>query len=87
MRAVLTDNHEPSRKLAALEKELKDRLDVHESAIVDILRRLTNVIESPALTDPSTKPIGFTARERRGPYRVTPGSRPSSRPVTASGAR
>jgi hypothetical protein len=33
MRAVLSDNRELARKLAALEKELKERLDVHEVAI------------------------------------------------------
>lgn len=36
MRAMLTDTRELSRKLAGLECELKDRLDVHEAAIVTI---------------------------------------------------
>src|ERR1039458_3925195 len=34
MRMMLSDNRELTRKLAALEKELKERLDVHEAAIV-----------------------------------------------------
>jgi hypothetical protein len=33
MRAALTDTRELARKLAQLERELKGRLDVHESAI------------------------------------------------------
>lgn len=65
MRAVLTDNRELARKLAALEKELQARLDVHESAIVDILRRIMDLVDPPALPEPPKKPIGFTARERR----------------------
>jgi hypothetical protein len=36
MRGVLTDTRELSRKLAALEKDLKGRLDIHEAAIVTI---------------------------------------------------
>lgn len=61
MRATLTDNRELSQKLAALEKELKSRLDVHESAIVDILRRIMDIIDSPALPEPPPKQIGFGA--------------------------
>jgi phage regulator Rha-like protein len=38
MRGILTDTRELAHKLAALEKELKERLDVHEAAIVTILQ-------------------------------------------------
>ena len=69
MRAVLTDNRELARNLAALEKELQDRLDVQESAIVDILRLLLDLIEPPALPEPPKKQIGFGVRERRWGYR------------------
>jgi hypothetical protein len=34
MRAALADTRELARKLAELERDLKARLDVHESAIV-----------------------------------------------------
>jgi hypothetical protein len=34
MRALLGDKRELAKQLAALEKELKQRLDVHETAIV-----------------------------------------------------
>lgn len=37
MRRSFTGSRELARKLAALEKELKERLDVHEAAIVTIM--------------------------------------------------
>lgn len=68
MRAVLSDSRELARKLAALEKELKERLDVHEAAIVSILQRVMDIIDSPALPEPPRKQIGFQAKEGRGRY-------------------
>jgi hypothetical protein len=47
MRAMLTDTRELARKLASLEKELKSRLDTHESAIVDVLQRIMALLEPP----------------------------------------
>ena len=41
-------------------------MDVHESAIVDTLRRIMDIIAPPALPEPPRKPIGFQAKERRG---------------------
>lgn len=61
MRATLADNRELSQKLAALERELKSRLDVHESAIVDVLHRIMDIIDPPALPEPPQKRIGFGA--------------------------
>ena len=46
----------------ALEKELKERLDVHEVAIVSILQRVLDLIETPALPDRPRKHIGFKIR-------------------------
>jgi len=40
MRALLGDKRDLAQKLAALEKELKKRLDVHEAVIVTILQRV-----------------------------------------------
>ena len=47
MRSLLTDTHELARKLAALEQELKARLDVHEAAIVEFLQRIMKILDPP----------------------------------------
>jgi phage regulator Rha-like protein len=61
MRALLGDKRELAEKLAALEKELKKRLDVHEAVIVTILQRVMDIIDPPVLPPPPPKPhIGFT---------------------------
>ena len=68
MRAALSGNHELARKLTALEKELKERLNVHEAAIVTILQRVMDIIDPPALPEPPKKDIGFRVKEARGRY-------------------
>ena len=55
MRALLSDKRELSKKLAALEKELKQRLDVHEAAIVTILQRVMDIIDPQALSPPAAQ--------------------------------
>lgn len=40
MRALLGDKRDLAKQLAALETELKQRLDIHEAAIVTILQRV-----------------------------------------------
>jgi len=62
MRAALADTRDLARKLAALEKEIKARLDVHESAIVDTLQRLMEIIDPPALPEPPREQIGFQVK-------------------------
>jgi len=43
-----------------LEKELKQRLDIHEAAIVTILQRVMDIIDPPAGPPAPEKPkIGF----------------------------
>lgn len=63
MRSMLTDTKEHALKLDELEKELKDRLNLHETAIVGILQRIMNIIDPPAPPEPKKKPIGFGAKE------------------------
>ncbi|MGD1018323.1 MAG: ORF6N domain-containing protein [Verrucomicrobiia bacterium] len=63
MRAALSVTRELARKLAALEKELKGRLDVHEAAIVTVLQRVMDIIDPPALPEPPKKDIGFRVKE------------------------
>jgi phage regulator Rha-like protein len=72
MRAALSDTRDLARKLAALEKDLKDRLNVHEAAIVSILQRVLDIIDPPAGPEPPRKQIGFQVRERRAPYLAKP---------------
>jgi hypothetical protein len=62
MRMALGSSRELARKLAVLERELKARLDVHEAAIVDILQRMMNLFDPPALPEPKRREIGFHAR-------------------------
>src|ERR1044071_9292349 len=60
MRALLGDKRELAKKLAALERELTQRLDVHEAAIVHVLQRVMDILAPPALPPPPSKPrIGF----------------------------
>ena len=68
MRGMLSDTRELARQFAALEKELKERLDVHEVAIVSILQRVMDMIYAPVPPDPPRRQIGFKARERRSAY-------------------
>ena len=48
MRAFLGDKRELAKQLAALEKELKQRLDIHEAAIVTVLQRVMDIIDPPS---------------------------------------
>ena len=62
MRGVFADTRDLARKLAALEKELKGRLDVHEASIVTILQRVMDILDPPAVPrPPKPRRIGFRA--------------------------
>ncbi len=62
MRSVLTDTRDLARKLAALEKELKGRLDIHEATIVTILQRVMDIFDPPpAPPPPKRHRVGFRA--------------------------
>jgi len=71
MRSMLTDTRELARKLAALEQELKARLDVHEVAIVDFLQRIMKILDPPPPPPvPPPPEIGFHVKEDAVPYRT-----------------
>jgi len=70
MRGLLGDTRELARRLSALEKELKERLDVHEVAIVSILQRVMDIIDPPIFPDPPKKSIGFKVKEKAAGYRT-----------------
>lgn len=59
MRAVLSDNRQLARKLAELERELKSRLDLHETAIVEVLQRVMDLLDLPPQPEPKRRQIGF----------------------------
>ena len=60
MRTVLSGHKELMSELLVLEKKLTERLDVHEVAIVDILRRMMELLDPPAQEPVPPKPkIGF----------------------------
>ena len=69
MRSAFTDTRQSARTLAALESELKSRLDVHEAAIVDILQRIMRILAPPPPPLPPAPEIGFHVKEEV-PYRV-----------------
>jgi hypothetical protein len=62
MRSMMRDKGELAWRLTMLEKELKERLDVHESAIVSILQRIMDIIDPPDLPGPPRKTIGFKVK-------------------------
>ena len=65
MRAILSSDKGLAEELKKLENKLTGRLDAHELAIFDVLRRLIKFLEpqpSPPLPEPKPKgPIGFQA--------------------------
>jgi len=74
MRSALRDTRELAQKLAALEQELKGRLDLHEAAIVDVLQRIMRILDPPPEPsrppDPPRPQIGFHIKEDALPYRI-----------------
>jgi hypothetical protein len=62
MRELLGGTKELARELASLEKKLTARLDEHEMAIVDVLRRVMDILDPPPLPtapEPPKRRIGF----------------------------
>ena len=69
MREALSDTAALARKLAALEREVKARLDGHDAAIVDVLRRFMEILDPPPLPElPPKPPIGFGVKENAARY-------------------
>jgi ORF6N domain len=70
MRAMFGERRDWVDALRSLEKELKERLNVQEAAIIGILQRMLDIIEPPALPEPRRKEIGFHVRESSSRYVV-----------------
>jgi hypothetical protein len=64
MRQMLIGQRGLARKLAELEKKLTARLDVHETAITEVLRQIMRLLGSPPESEPAPpkKRIGFLPR-------------------------
>jgi len=59
MRELLGGTKELARQLAELERKLTARLDGHELAIVEVLRRVMDILDPPPLPEPPRRQIGF----------------------------
>jgi len=59
MRESLRGTPELTRKLAALEKKLTDRLNIHEAATVEVLREVMQILNPAPEPEPPRRRIGF----------------------------
>jgi hypothetical protein len=75
MRQMLIEQRGLARKLAELEEELTARLDVHETAINEILGQIRRLLSSPPESEPPKKRIGFLVEEPQVPYKFSKGSK------------
>ena len=70
MRAMITTQKDLAGKLAAPEKALTRRLNIHERVISDIIQQIMSLLNPPPPElDPPRKQIGFIVRERAATYR------------------
>ncbi len=78
MRSLLTDTRELAGKLAALEADLRSRLDHHEAAITEFMGRILQLLDPPPAPPLPEKELGFHTglrRSRERPERASAGSR------------
>ena len=68
MRDLLGSTKELAKQLAALEQKLTDRLDGHEAAIIEVLRRVMDILDPPP-PEPETpkRRIGFYVEPEEKP--------------------
>jgi hypothetical protein len=70
MRAMLTAQKDLAGKLAALERALTRRLNIHERVISDIIQQIMSLLNPPPPEpEPKRKQIGFLVREKPVTYR------------------
>jgi len=75
MRQMITQQHALARKLAELEEELTARLDVHETAIKEMLGQIKRLLSSPPEPEPPKRRIGFLVEEPYVPYKSLKGAK------------
>jgi hypothetical protein len=78
---MLIEQRGLARKLAELEQELTERLDVHETAITEVLRQIMRLLGPPPEPEPEPpkKRIGFLVEEPHVPYKSSKGSKKQKR--------
>ena len=79
MRQMLTEQRDLARKLAELEKELTARLDIHETAITEVMGQIRQLLSPPPEPEPPKKRIGFLVEEPHVPYKSLKGSKKQRR--------
>jgi len=79
MRQMLIEQRGLARKLTALEEELTARLDVHETAINEILGQIRRLMSLPPEPETPKKRIGFLLEEPYVPYESLRGSKKQRR--------
>jgi ORF6N domain len=68
MRDLLGGTKELAKQLADLEKKLTDRLDGHEVAIIEVLRRVMDILDPPPPPpEPPRRRIGFQVEPEEKP--------------------
>ena len=69
MRGMLIEQRDLAKKLEDLEERLTERLDIHETAIVEVLRQVMTLL-TPPQNPPikQKKKIGFEVKEPKGRY-------------------
>lgn len=65
MRALLSGSKELAAELKKLETKLTSRLDVHEVAITEVLRRIMRLLDPPPLPPVPEKEMGFHTTIKR----------------------
>jgi hypothetical protein len=73
MRETLVSRRELEHILGDLERKLTARLDGHEAAIVDVLRRIMRLLDPTPEPAPPRRQIGFHARPDDEPAGATKG--------------
>jgi len=81
MRQMLIEQRGLASKLTELEKKLTARLDVHETAITEVLRQIMRLLGPPPEPEPEPpkKRIGFLVEEPHVPYKSSKGSKKRKR--------
>jgi hypothetical protein len=71
MRELLSGSKELALELKKLEAKLTDRLDLHETAIVDVVRRIMELLDPPPAPPVPDKSMGFhTTMKPTGKKRI-----------------